>query len=336
MTKYSLIITLALFITSLSFTGCSSDDDEDYLGNWVRMADFDGIPRTEGVCFTIDNKAYIGTGYDIDNKERLTDFWVYDAEKDFWKQVASLPGLGRNGAIAFSSSTKGYVGTGYDGDNKLKDMYEYDPIDNAWMQKNDFPGTARYSATAFYVDGKGYMGTGYDNNYLKDFWSYDVDADSWTQITSMGGSKRRDAMNFVLNGEAYVLTGLNNGAYLDDMYKYDTAEDKWIELGRISDYEDDSYDDDYTIARYKGVTFVMDGKAYVATGINGANNQETWEYEPATDRWTRKTDFEGTARSGAVGFSLNNIGYVATGGNGSYSFDDVWKLNPSEEYENKD
>ena len=312
MIKQSLIILSALLITNLSFVGCSSDDD-DFLGNWVQMADFDGIQRTEAVCFTINNKAYIGTGYDIDNEERLTDFWVYDADKDYWKQIASFPGKARNGAIAFSSSTKGYVGTGYDGDSKLKDFYEYDPVLDTWTKKNDFPGTARYGATAFYVDGKGYLGTGYDDNYLKDFWSYDIDSDTWTQVTSIGGSKRRDAMNFILNGEAYVLSGLSNGAYLDDIYKYDTENDVWIELARISNYEDESYDDDYTIARYKGATFVMDGKAYVATGIQGNNSLETWEYNASNDRWTQKTDFEGTSRSGAVGFTLNNEGYIATG-----------------------
>ena len=335
MIKHSLIILSALVILSISFVGCS-DDDDDYDGNWVQESDFDGLPRTEAVCFTIDNKAYIGTGYDIENKDRLIDFWVYDAEKDYWKQVSEFPGVARNGAVAFSSSTKGYVGTGYDGDEKLNDFYEYDPSSNTWTQKSSFPGTARYGATAFYVDGKGYLGTGYDDNYLKDFWCYDIDGDSWSQITSMGGSKRRDAMNFVLNGVAYVLSGLNNGSYLDDIYKYDTTNDVWTELGHISDYEDDSYDDDYTVARYKGASFVMGGKAYVTTGIQGTNSLETWEYNDANDRWTQKTDFEGSSRSGALGFTINDVGYIATGGNGSSSFDDVWKFEPFEEYESKD
>ncbi len=324
-----------LIILSLVITGCNNDDD-DFIGNWIQMADFDGIPRTEAICFTIGDRAYIGTGFDIDNKERLTDFWVYDSSKDFWTQIADLPGIGRNGAIAFSSSTRGYCGTGYDGDNKLKDFYEYDPEQNIWTQKNDFAGSARYGATAFYVDGNGYIGTGYDDNHLKDFWKYDITSDSWMQVTSIGGSKRRDAMNFVLNGEAYVLSGLSNGVYLHDMFKYDTENDSWIELGHLKDYEDDSYDDDYTVHRYKGATFVMDGKAYVTTGIQGNISTETWEYEPSTDRWEQKTDFEGSARSGAVGFTLNNRGYIATGGNGSYSFDDVWTINPEEEYEDRD
>ena len=345
MLKQSLIILSALFITSISFVGCSNDDDDDYLGNWVEMGDFGGVPRTEAVCFTIENTAYVGTGYYTEEEIRLKDFWSYNTDNGYWKQVAELPGVSRNGAVAFSSSTKGYVGTGYDGDEKLNDFYEYDPSSNTWTQKNDFPGAARYAATAFYVSGKGYLGTGYGDieitdgdiasSNLIDFWSYDIDSDTWQEIATIDGSKRRDAMSFVLNGEAYLLSGYDN-EYLDDMYKYDPQEDKWTELAHISDYEDDSYDDDYTINRASAVTFVAGGKAYVSTGVRGSNTIETWEYESSTDRWEQKTDFEGTSRSGAVAFTINNVGYVATGGNGSYSFDDVWKFEPFDEYEDKD
>ncbi|TLX74679.1 galactose oxidase [Labilibacter sediminis] len=336
MIKQSILITIFLLSFSALFISCSDDDDEDFLGNWISKSDFDGIPRTEAICFTINNKAYIGTGYDIDNKKRLKDFWVYDSNKDYWTQIADLPGVERNGAISFASSTKGYCGTGYDGDNKLKDFYEYDPTSNTWTTKGDFGGTARYGAVSFYTNGKGYVGTGYDDNYLKDFWEYDVDMDLWTQKASVGGSKRRDAMSFVLNGEAYVFSGLDNGAYLDDLYKYDAIDDRWLELNRISDYSDDSYDDDYTVPRYKGCTFTMNGKAYVTTGIQSSNSAETWEYNASTDRWVQKTDFEGAPRSGAVGFTIEDQGYVATGGNGGYSFDDVWIFNPTQEYESKD
>ncbi|GAF04266.1 Kelch repeat-containing protein [Saccharicrinis fermentans] len=345
MIKHSLIILSAMILCGISFVSCSNDDDDDYLGNWVEMGDVGKVPRTEAVCFTIENTAYVGTGYYLDEEIRLKDFWSYSAESGYWKQIASLPGVARNGAVAFSSSTKGYVGTGYDGENKLKDFYEYDPSNNTWTQKNDFAGEGRYGATAFYVNGKGFIGTGYGDvevdsdetipNNLSDFWSYDIATDSWEQVSSFNGSKRRNAMSFVLNDVAYVLSGYDN-EYLDDMYKYDAVNDQWTELAHISDYEDDSYDDDYTIARYSAVTFVAGGKGYVTTGIQGGNSIETWEYEPSTDRWEQKTDFEGTSRYGAVAFTINDIGYVATGGNGNYSLDDVWQFNPFEEYESKD
>ncbi|HEY5555781.1 hypothetical protein [Acetobacterium sp.] len=33
----------------------------------------------------------------------------------------------------------------------------------------------------------------------------------------------------------------------------------------------------------------------------------------ATDTWTAKADFMGTARDGAVGFSIESKGYIGTG-----------------------
>lgn len=337
MIKHSLIILSVFLLTSTLFISCSNDDDDDYLGDWEKMSTLDGVPRTNAVCFVIGNKAYVGTGYDTENKERLKDFWVYDGDDDSWTSIAPLPAEAdaRNGAVAFSSSTKGYVGTGYNGDDKLNDFWEYDPASDTWTQKSDFPGSARYDATAFYVNGNGYIGTGYDDREVKDLWKYDIDTDSWTQVESFKGEPCRKVMNFVINGEAYVFGGLSDGGYLDEMFKYDAQNDDWVEMSHLSDYEDDGYDDDYTIYRYDAATFIMDGKGYVTTGY-GTNSSETWEYEPSTDRWEQKTNFEGTSRNGAVGFTLNNQGYVTTGGNGSYSFRDIWKLSPFEEYDSKD
>ena len=42
---------------------------------------------------------------------------------------------------------------------------------------------------------------------------------------------------------------------------------------------------------------------------------DTWEYDPATDTWTRKDDFKGGVRDGALAFSIGGYGYVGTGCN---------------------
>ena len=41
--------------------------------------------------------------------------------------------------------------------------------------------------------------------------------------------------------------------------------------------------------------------------------KDFWEYDPATNAWTQKADFGGTARYGAVGFSIGSKGYIGTG-----------------------
>ncbi len=337
MTRSTIFFGLFLSIVmGLGFTGCSSDDEDDLVGNWIERGAFEGFPRSDAVAFTIGNNAYIGTGYNGNENERLKDFWKYDAEKDYWSQVASLPGVARNGAVAFGTDTKGYVGTGYDGTNRLDDFFAYDPTLNQWSSVAPFAGSARYGAVAFAINNKGYVGTGYDGNVLKDFWEYNPENDAWTQRVSVAGSKRRDATTFVMNGKGYIVTGVDNGQYVKDFNYYIPEEDRWETLNAIADVSDDSFDDDYNMVGINKVAFTLNGKAYITTGGPGYPGNTTWEYNLITDRWIEKTNFEGSNRYEAVAFTINNQPFVATGRSSGYYLDDVWTFDPDAEYEEND
>ncbi|MFT3749610.1 MAG: kelch repeat-containing protein [Agriterribacter sp.] len=341
----TLLVWLAGFST-LAITSCtkSSDDDDSTEGNWILRSSFEGYGRSEAVSFSIGNKGYIVTGYD--GSKRLKDLWQYDAEYNFWQQKAEFPGIARHAATGFAIDTKGYIGTGSDGYNKLKDFWEYDSQGDTWTQKADFGGSARYSAVGFSINGKGYITTGYDGNYLKDLWEFDPTAGAsgtWTQRVSMSGEKRSGAVAFVYNNKAYVVTGVYSGGTVNDFNVFDPTQPEgqaWTQLRKISNVSDESYDDDYAIVRSKAVAFVMNDKAYIATGQNGSVYKDTWEYDFATDTWKSKTPFEGAARLGASAFSLNNRGFVLLGTTSSSSttaLEDIREFFPSEEYnENED
>ncbi len=321
-----------LFLLSIAFTACDSDDEEELYGNWSELYDLDGDPRSDAVSFVINGKAYLGTGYDGD--DRLNDFWEYNAEKNYWTQKADFPGPARNGAVGMAISNKGYIGTGYDGDNKMKDFYEYDPTSNTWTQIADFPGSARYGSVSFTIDDKGYVGCGYDDNNLKDFYYYAPSTGTWTKTLSIGGSKRRDAQSFSINGKGYVISGLDNGTYLGDLWEFDPTKEEWTEKRKITNYTDEDFDDNYsTISRINGVTFIINGKVYLACGSRGSIVNSVWEYDPATDLWEEKTAFEGSSRTEAVGFNIGSKGFVTTGRSSSYYFDDVWSFDPNAEYD---
>lgn len=330
--KFNYYIILLLIISSVSLVSCNKNEDEELLGNWSEMSDFDGVPRSDAVGFSINDKGYIGTGYDGD--DRLNDFWEYDPVLNYWTQKASLPGNARTGAVGFSIDDKGYIGTGYDGEDKLNDFYEYDPESNTWEQKTDFSGAARYGAVGFSINDKGYVGTGYDGNYLKDFYAYSPSDNSWEQIVSIGGSKRIDATSFVINGKGYVFSGLDNGSYENNLWEYDPSTGLWTEKRKIYNYSDESYDDDYTtIARMSAVAFAINGYGYISTGSIGSLLLSVWEYDPDTDLWQEKTEFEGPIRLEAVGFSIGSKGYVTTGRSSSYYLDDIWSFDPKAEYD---
>lgn len=339
--KNVLVYSLALVIATapiLIIPACSksSDSSSDLVGNWAISDYFDGNARSEAVSFTINDTVFVGTG--LTASKRLEDFWKYSIDKKFWTRIADFGGGQRSQAIAFSVNNKGYVGTGLDV-NQLytKDMWEYDPATNSWTQKNDFGGTARRDAVAFIANGNAFVATGYDDNYLKDVWQYNAAADSWTQKAGIAGAKRAEATVFTVDNKVYIVSGNNNTAAINDLQVYDPNADSWTVLRKLTNSSDESYDDKYTsIIRYNAAAFVIDGKAYLTTGENGSMNSRTWEYNPGDDTWTEKTVFSGAARTGAIGITLQNRGFIMSGRSGTNPFDNMYEFQPSAEDDDDD
>lgn len=341
---YTYIVSAAMISSSIIFSeGCTKEntsDDDDLIGNWKRIDDFEGVARSEAVSFTIGDFGYVSTGSSI--TDRFKDLWEYNTALRYWTQKADLPGVARNSGVAFSIGNKGYVGTGYDGSARLNDFWEYDQATNQWNQKANFAGSARYDAIAFSINGKGYIGCGFDGNYLKDLWEYtpgttSSDPGAWVQKVSVGGSKRSAAMAFVINNQAYVLGGNNNGEVQQDLWMYDQAANAWTEKTKVYNYSDEGYDDDYgSIPRQNGIVFVIGNHAYLSTGENGSINSTTWQYDPSTDRWTQKTGFEAAGRTGAVALTLNDRGFALTGRSGSLVMDNAYEFVPADEQVDND
>jgi N-acetylneuraminic acid mutarotase len=256
-------------------------------------------------------------------------------------QRAQFPGAARNSAVGFTVGTRGYIATGFDGLNRLKDNWEYNPATNTWTRRADFGGTSRYDAVAFGIGSRGYISTGFDGGHTKDLWEFDPATGTngtWTQRVSLGGSKRSAAVAFVYNNKAYVVTGINNGNTLTDFWMYDPANpSSWTQLRDITNISTEAYDNDYNdIQRHNAVAFVVGTKAYVTVGESGAFTKKTWEYDIATDLWTRKTPYERTERTGAVAFTVKGRGFVSCGKNNSFYFDDIDEFKPEEAFNSVD
>ena len=83
--------------------------------------------------------------------------------------------------------------------------------------------------------------------------------------------------------------------------------------------------------RYGAVSFTINGKAYIGTGIDASHTKDFWEYDPVTNVWTQKADFAGKARAGAVAFSIGNTGFIGLGFSGTLANgynSDFWQYNP--------
>jgi N-acetylneuraminic acid mutarotase len=70
------------------------------------------------------------------------------------------------------------------------------------------------------------------------------------------------------------------------------------------------------VGRSSAVSFVINGKGYVALGRNADRSgqlNDCWEYNPATDSWSEKSIFPGKARVKAMAATVNDKAYVGLG-----------------------
>ncbi|MEY8779364.1 Kelch repeat-containing protein [Allomuricauda sp. XS_ASV26] len=325
------IVKFVFFIAIplIFINACSTDEEDEELGNWVDRSVFDGTPRSSVAGFVIDNIGYMGTGYDGD--DYLNSFWAYNMEGDYWSQKADFPGSERNAAVGFELNGTGYIGSGYDGVNELGDFYSYDPSSNTWTQTASLPDIVRRNAVAFSANGYGYFGTGYDGeNDMKDFWKYDPSTDTWTELEGFGGNKRRAATTFTINGTVYLGTGVSNGIYLDDFWAFDPTDESWTKKLDLDE------EDDYNVERSNALGFELNGYGYIACGEQNGSTNSVWQYDPSSDTWEEKTNFEGSSRQDAIVFSNSSRAFIGMGRTGSLYLDDLDEFYPFEEYDDED
>jgi len=141
----------------------------------------------------------------------------------------------------------------------------------------------------------------------------------WNQITAYGGGATYGAFSFVINGTAYV----GGGASSQNFYQFDPANNKWIQKANFG-----GSGRDWPFA------FTINGKGYVGggdpTGQFTTLLNDFWEYNPATDIWTKKGDFPGAARDVPFTFVINGIAYVGGGfGANMTDLSDCWQYDSS-------
>jgi N-acetylneuraminic acid mutarotase len=84
-------------------------------------------------------------------------------------------------------------------------------------------------------------------------------------------------------------------------------------------------------SRLSATSFAVSGKGYIAGGhtCGGITLDDVWEYDPVTDAWSQKASLP-TVRGDAVGFSINNKGYLSCGASVQTLplYNDLWEYDP--------
>ena len=164
---------------------------------------------------------------------------------------------------------------------------------------------------------------------MKDFWEFNPDANTWTQKTDFGGTAR-EAIGFSIGNKGYLGLGTDANTFQSDFWEYNPLTDSWI---KKADFGGES--------RPEAIGFSVGSRGYVGTGgyyyfswfgcfcWTYYYYDDFWEYTPSTNSWAQKADFAGVERTGALGFSIGDKGYVGTGFNFYEGYEkDFWEYTP--------
>ena len=185
-----------------------------------------------------------------------------------------------------------------------------------------------------------------------DFWEFDPNNGSdpdemWQKMANLPLKKnssepeenggRDDAIAFALTGSspsAFVGGGRNGLVLLQDFWEFDP------ETGDVGEWTLHSFFPGKE--RYNAVGFSIGARAFMGTGTVLISNDlnfylnDFWEFNPnrAEGAWIPRTSFQGAPRDGAIGFSIQEEGYLGTGrGAGvptNTRFNDFWIYYPEE------
>lgn len=145
----------------------------------------------------------------------------------------------------------------------------------------------------------------------------------WTQVQNYPGGGLEKGIAFTIGEYGYAGMGSDNTGYRKDFWRYSFMRNDWM---RMLDFPG--------TPRISAVGFAIGTKGYVGTGMTGADNnkqvlKDLWEFDPEKNAWSQKADLPGEGRYGAIGFSLDNKGYIALGAGKTSVHNDTWEYDPS-------
>ncbi|MCS6862214.1 MAG: hypothetical protein NZT92_18065, partial [Abditibacteriales bacterium] len=167
--------------------------------------------------------------------------------------------------------------------NAVATMEEYNPATDTWRQLRPM-SMPRVGPAVAALRGKIYVFGGFNRNT----WSanssveiYDIATNTWSAGAPMP-TPRSWMRAVVLNDKIYVLGGVGYG-YLGDVEVYDPSTNTW--LPRAASFSPERYL--HAAVAYNGRIYIIGGDSW-QRGYNEVWN-DIQEYDPATNRWTRKT-----------------------------------------------
>ena len=190
-----------------------------------------------------------------------------------------------------------------------------------WTKKADMP-TTRTSTSASVVNGRIYVIGGGKDKVFSRVEEYNPATDTWTKKADMPTARGWFSTS-ELDGKIYAIGGIPDfNVSFSTVEEYDPATDIWTKKA------------DMPTARGALSTSAVNGKIYAIGGALGAPvllaaTSIVEEYDPATDRWTKRTDMP-TPRWGLSTSVVNGKIYAIGGWRaGGFSTTTVEEYDPT-------
>jgi N-acetylneuraminic acid mutarotase len=183
------------------------------------------------------------------NRPVTNSYLIYHTDSDTWTQEPDIPGGGRRNAALMQIGSHLYYGLGWNPSvtvggyfSGLSDIWVYDLNTRNWQQLPDFPGKGRFSRAYFSVNGKLYVtgGNSDQGTAIKETWCYDPGVNQWSRKADYPGQGWINLLTFSIGGYGYGGMGetASYNSYsgrniFPNLYKYNTAADKWTEVSNF-------------------------------------------------------------------------------------------------------
>lgn len=311
-----LILTI-LFICFFLFNALSQ--------TWTQKASMYNYGRRSTFGCSLNGKGYTGLGI-TENLLQLRDFWAYDTLSNVWTRMTDYPGQGLFENTSFAINGKLYVCLGVDNNSICQnELWEYTPTEDSWLRMADFPGVARYGARAFVIGDSAYVvagSFGYGDNYLYDMYMYTPINNTWIRKADFPGGNRAFGTAFSVNDNGYFGAGISNSyTPKNDFWKYDPRMNRWFSIQNFPGSP-----------RNAPISFVINNLAFVGFGGNPESTtyyNDFGIYDPSNDTWKQfSVPASIPTRTGCIGFSIGNSGYIGVGLNSTGVLTDLWSFVP--------
>lgn len=302
---------------------------------FTKKIDFDGTTKgsTPMGSLTLNNGKFYGMTFDGGASHNGVIFeWdpattVFNKKIDF--ATASLGGTPR-GSLALSNGRL-YGMTSDGGTNGMGVIFEWDPVNKTYTKKIDFDGPAKGSTPMGYLTlngGKFYgLTSGGGANGAGVIFEWDPSTNAFTKkidfdVTTKGSNPLGSLI--LKNGKFYGMTNLGGANGLGVIFEWDPTANT---LTKKIDF------DGTVKGSYPYGCLTSSGDKFFGMTLRGGANGAgiIFEWDPVTNTFTKKIEFDGTAKGSApMGFLTLSGGkfYGMTSGGGTSSMGVIFEWDP--------